>query len=372
MIMKCDSFENIANDIKRGQKKIVMFGAGTLGMITAPEILSEQGLNEYVICYIDNDSRKWNTVIETAIGVKKIYSPDYLVNFINQDIVIMINVSRYYEVLKQLEGTGYTQNMECYLTAMLCIYNFGQSGNQGVIKKSISPMIPKVIHYMWLGNKELPDELKSCLDSWKKYCPEYQIICWNENNYDIEKNEYMRQAYQKKAFGFIPDYARLDILYHHGGIYLDTDVELLRSLDELLYQKSFCGVEKWQIINFGGCSGAVKGDPMIKKFLDARESLMYINRDGTENQNTCGFYDTAVALKNGYRFTGKNQEVSGMTIYSSDYFHPYDYMSGRTAITADTFSIHHFSGGWLSEKQKAANRRAIEEFDRIYRLAGKA
>ena len=102
-------------------------------------------------------------------------------------------------------------------------------------------MIPKIIHYCWFGGAELPEKDRKCIESWKKFCPDYQIIEWNENNYDVTKNTYMYQAYQAKKWGFVPDYARLDIIYQHGGIYLDTDVELVKNLDSLLENDAFMG-----------------------------------------------------------------------------------------------------------------------------------
>ena len=140
---------------------------------------------------------------------------------------------------------------------MMCLMNFHKQDVCGIIKEYRKQMIPKKIHYMWLGGKEIPRNLQLCIDSWKKYCPDYEIVQWNESNYDIGKNKYMKMAYENKKYGFVPDYARLDILYNYGGIYMDTDVEVVRSLDDLLYQSAFCGVEKWQTINFGGCSGCL-------------------------------------------------------------------------------------------------------------------
>ena len=104
-------------------------------------------------------------------------------------------------------------------------------------------MIPKVIHYCWFGKNELPEDAKRCIASWKKFCPDYEIIEWNETNYDVRKNKYMSDAYDEKKWAFVSDYARIDIIYNYGGIYLDTDVELLRPLDELLKDKMFCGWE---------------------------------------------------------------------------------------------------------------------------------
>ena len=179
----------------------------------------------------------------------------------------------------------------------------------------------------------------------------------------------MKQAYDSKAFGFVPDYARLEILYNEGGLYLDTDVELKRNIDDLLYQEAFCGVEKWQIINFGGLSGSVKGHPMTKKFLDARKDIMFIDSNGKQNRNTCGFYDTRVAIDDGYKINGETQNINGMNIYTYDYFHPYDYMSGIVNETENTHSIHWFNGGWLDDKMKKANEEAKRNYLELYNKA---
>ena len=150
---------------------------------------------------------------------------------------------------------------------------------------------------------------------------------------------------------------------------MDTDVEVIRSLDTLLYQEAFCGVEKWQVLNFGGCSGAAKGNQMILKFLKERERIPFLNADGSQNKNTCGYYDTKTAIKNGYELNGKTQNISGMNIYAYDYFHPYDYMSGQTLKTENTYTIHRFNGGWLDEKMKAANENAARKYEDLYQSA---
>ena len=129
-------------------------------------------------------------------------------------------------------------------------------------------------------------------------------------------------------------------------------MELVRNLDELLYQQAFCGVEKWGNVNMGNCSGAVPGHPMIKKMLEEREKVSFIREDGGLNLETCGVYETRPLIREGMCVDNRVQMVSGMTVYSSDYFSPYDYMSGELNMTENTFSIHHFNGGWLDEKAK--------------------
>ena len=270
MILSCCSF----SDLKQHSGKIVMFGAGAIGQIVAPEILKEYGLLSYVDCYLDNDVKKWGNKIVTHHLEFEIRSPMYLEKC-SDETVIIINISRFSNVLTQLESMPCTKNMYCYIMPMLMIHNFCSYPSRGIPVKTDIPLIPKKLHYMWFGGKPIPDKLKRCMESWKKYCPGYEIIEWNETNYDLSRHSYMKQAYCAHAYGFIPDYARLDILYQEGGFYLDTDVELKRNIDELRFQSAFCGVEKWQIINFGGLSGAVKGDLMIKKFLDARNDIFF-------------------------------------------------------------------------------------------------
>lgn len=364
MEIRCCSFAKMAERIKEKGQRIILFGAGAIGTVITPEILSDNGLMQQVDCYIDNDSRKWGTEIEAADKKLKVLSPEYLKEN-GAGSAVLLNISRYAEALSQMEKLARELDLTCYVVPLMCLQNFTKAPEHGSVKDAITPLIPKRIHYMWLGGKPLPKSLQYCIDSWKKYCPDYEIVRWDESNYDIDKHPYMRQAYEKGAYGFVPDYARLDILCRYGGIYMDTDVELIRPLDELLYQEAFCGVEKWQVLNFGGCSGAVPEQDMVRKILDYREDVRFVDENGVENKNTCGFYDTRAILKYGYKVNGKNQKIAGMNIYTYDYFHPYDYMSGQTEITANTFSIHHFNGGWLDEKMRQMNRRAQEEFQGI-------
>ena len=368
MNIRCESFERMKCEIVSENKRLVLFGCGVIGRITAINILGDLDMLDHIDCFIDNDSSKWGERICHKNTEFLIKSVDYL-NECGDNTVIMVNISRYFDVLRQLEAMECTDNMDCILMGMMCVYNFCSSESFGETVLTNIPVIPKKLHYMWLGGKPIPDTLKKCIDSWIKYCPDYEIIEWNEDNYDVSKHLYMKQAYENKAYGFVPDYARLDILYNEGGLYLDTDVEIKRNIDDLLYQEAFCGVEKWQVLNFGGMSGAVKGNRMIKAFLDLREQVMFVDKNGNHNQNTCGFYDTQVVLDEGYHMNGKTQCINGMNIYAYDYFHPYDYMSGIVNETKNTHSIHWFNGGWLDESMKKANEQAKKQYMELYQKA---
>lgn len=358
------SWKEFANHIKTNGMSIVLFGAGAIGAVVVPEILCEYGLLSYIKCYIDNDERLWGSTIDIMGRSISICSPQIL-NSCGSNTMIMLNISRFNSVYEQLDSMIATEKQECIITPIMLINNFKSEGNKGIIQTSDKQLIPKTIHYMWLGGKTIPVNLQKCIDSWKRYCPDYEIVEWNENNYDISKNSYMKQAYEKKAYGFVPDYARFDIIYNNGGIYFDTDVELIRCPDKLLYQEAFCSVEKWQVINPGGGFGAVKGHPAIKMFMDQREDLSFVSDDGSLNKKTCAYYDTLTAIKNGYKINGRNQTINGMNIYTYDYFHPYDYMSGNIDMTNNTVSIHHFNGGWLDDNLKKANRDVLDNYNHI-------
>ena len=134
-------------------------------------------------------------------------------------------------------------------------------------------MIPKVIHYCWFGGKKIPLEFRRYMKSWRKFCPDYEIREWNESNFDVFAHPFTKSAYEAKAWAFVSDYARLKVVYEHGGIYLDTDVELLKSFDELLMEQGFAGMERPGVVALGLGFGAEPKHPLIKEFMEYYENL---------------------------------------------------------------------------------------------------
>lgn len=227
-------------------------------------------------------------------------------------------------------------------------------------------MIPKVIHYCWFGGNPFPDLAERCLASWKKYCPDYDIRRWDESNFDIACCDYVKEAYSAKKWAFVSDYARLFILYEYGGIYLDTDVELVSSIDDIIARGSFMGMERnfnrekiidnINAINMGLGSGMEPGQPIINEILESYQQDSFIDKYGVQNLYTIVERTTEIFVRHGFD-TRKNviQSVSGVTIYPRDYFCPMDYVSGKIIETANTRSIHHYSATWLSTTQKRIN-----------------
>lgn len=230
--------------------------------------------------------------------------------------------------------------------------------------------IPKIIHYCWIGNAEKPESVIRCIESWKKYCPEYKIIEWNETNYDFKKNKYMAQAYEAKKWGFVPDYARLDIVYEYGGIYLDTDVEIIKPFDELLQLEAFMGFESPEkdeiYVNCGQGFGAEPHNEIIKKARDQYDGLSFIMDDGELNMIPSPHYTTQILVENGLIRNNKDQKVSNVTVFSSDLLCPKNFLTGKLKLTKRTVSIHHFTASWLDEQI----RNDIHKQQKIKQLFG--
>lgn len=365
--LKNPSYAELAEKIKREKKAVIVYGAGMIGQIVVPEILEQFQLKEQLIFYVDADPYKQGRCIEINESVYKIKKIQDLKAYCNQDknVMILITNSHFESVLRDLDVHVQLDGVEACIVPVMQIMESKRILHSAPKRVSEKPLIPKVIHYCWFSGGQMPEGFKKCIASWEKYCPDYEIRRWDESNYDVAKNSYMSEAYGHKKWGFVPDYARLDILYHHGGIYIDTDVELVKSLDELLYQEAFCGVEKWGNVNMGGCSGAVAGHSMIGKLLEERESVSFFRKDGSLNLETCGIYETRPFIREGMHVDNRVQVIQGMTVYSSDYFHPYDYMSGELSMTENTFAIHHFNGGWLDEKARVQRDRTRMQYQAI-------
>lgn len=215
-------------------------------------------------------------------------------------------------------------------------------------------MIPKIIHYCWFGTKEIPEKDKKNIEGWKKLNPDYKIMFWNETNYDINNcpNNYTKQAYNCKKLGFVPDYIRTEIIYNYGGFYFDTDVELLKPLDFLLDKKCIMGFQDENFVNHGQGFAAEPKNPVIKGLLEIYSELNFLNDDGSYNLVPSPVYLTNYLVTRGLVLNDKTQTIDGITVYSSEYFCPLDYVSKTSKITINTVSIHHYAESWLSPTEK--------------------
>lgn len=209
-------------------------------------------------------------------------------------------------------------------------------------------MIPKVIHYCWFGRGEKPTLALKCLESWKKYLPEYIIKEWNEDNFDISQNQYVREAYENRKFAFVTDYVRLYALYHDGGVYMDTDVEVLGSFDQFLHHYAFSGFETDGNVPTG-MMAAEKGSIWAKELLDQYQDRVFVQPDGNFDMTTNTTVITNYMLSKGLILNNEYQDFPNLcTMYPSDFFCPKDHRTGKIKCTRNTVCIHHFAGSWLN------------------------
>lgn len=348
MILKNCSYIELAEKIKENESRIIIYGAGMIGQVVVPYFINTFELHKYVECYVDMDKRKEGRTIQAGNFQYKICHPDCLITPIER-LVVLITNSKFYPVIEYLDRISGLKSTECYLIPLMQKLQSDIEQPIAIRRLSTKPLIPKKIHYCWFGKKKMPKFLSHCMNTWSRYCPDYEIICWNEDNYDLDRIPFAKEAYRQKKYGFVTDAVRLDILYEQGGIYMDTDVSLMKNLDELLYQPAFVGVEKWGNINTGGLSGAMPKHSMVKEMLEYRAGFHFVLEDGSLNMETNGIYETVSFIKHGLKIDNSMQYINNVTVYPSRVFHPYDYMSCEEKIDEWTFSKHHFYGGWMDE-----------------------
>ena len=222
-------------------------------------------------------------------------------------------------------------------------------------------MIPEIIHYCWFGGNPLPASAQKCIASWRKYLPDYEIKEWNESNFDVNIIPYTAEAYKAKKYAFVSDYARFWILYKYGGLYFDTDVEVIKNMDDIIAKGPFMGCENEakagatpeQLGVAPGLGlGVNPGLGLYGEILDIYKDKHYLLPDGSLSTDTVVTITTELLCKYGLKNTEKVQEIAGVFIYPREYFCPKDYASGILDITSNSYSIHHYDASWLSWYEK--------------------
>lgn len=334
---------------------VLCFGAGRWSKLVG-QVFKNTVVLSRIAGFVDNDAAKEGKKVFIEGYEYTVYSPTIFKKYRAQKVAIIITCNRIMEILEQLK-----QDENLCMADFYCIKHFEfVEAETEAMKKEIppnlrlwgDPLIPKVIHYCWFGGNSMPDKYKVWMESWSKFCPDYKIIEWNENNYDITKNKYMMQAYEQKKWGFVPDYARLDIIYRYGGIYLDTDVEIISNFNDLLYQKGFAGFETNQFVNLGSGFGAVPGLKIIKEMLNFYEDKQFLNADGNLNLITSPRLQTKVLLDHGLKQNGEYQVIDDLTIFPEKMFNGMSQHLRRIRLKPYTKSIHHYDASWKSEEEK--------------------
>lgn len=354
--LKNKSPKDFANYIK--DKKVFIFGAGQSIRNCNKLYLGEKKV-EYVID--NNEDLRGESIVVNGYESRiiNIYEFVNIVKIQNKEEIIVLITSTFFgtEMLEQLDKIIELDGIECYMVAIMCetpdnsnfSYTFGEN------------KIPRIFHYMWLGTRELPDEYKRYIETWHKYNPDYEIKIWNEKNYDINKNNYMLQAYEKKEWGFVPDYARLDIIYNYGGIYLDVDVEIIKKFDDLLNDEAFFGFVGNQIA-LGLGFGASKNNLFIKKLRDYYDEISFVRQDGSLDRRPCHYYQHPVFLEKGFEIKNVYQKIDDIVVYPSEVLAPIGPSNCIDNFTSNTHSIHHYARSWESERE----RENVDKLKKLY------
>jgi hypothetical protein len=333
------------------------------------EVLGTLGLYEHIDCILDNASMGERTLNGVTIPV---YHPDEYFKSCKEldNIVILItDMEDYSERFEQLNAIGDLKDTDCYIYAFIQYkappYEFPMPAENAVMK------IPKKLHYCWFGGKELPEQNKRWMESWERLCPDYEIIRWDESNYDVNNHPYTRQAYKEKLYSFVADFARLDIVYQHGGIYFDTDVEIIKNLDVLLYDEAFAGFMNTTSIEFGSGHGGVKHFEMFKVMMSFFDDASVYHFNGSLNMNPNMMCKNYTLRKYGLSLWNYPSVVNGMRIYPTDVFNPLaNQQLLPVAYTKNTMAKHYYDRNWIPDSSvgKDETARKYHEFWQKYCL----
>lgn len=354
---------------KLKQKKLICFGAGQM-LKNFMDYFGKAELAKQILFVVDNDKNKQDTKIQLYgqdIGVFSVVKlcSSYQV----ENCIILITSDDAVAIFEQLQQMEKLKNVECCMAMLV----WGETNALDErnryypinLRMYDRQVIPKKIHYCWFGGKEIPEQNRIWMDSWRKYCPDYEIIEWNESNYDIKKNKYMYEAYRAGKWGFVPDYARLDIIYQYGGIYLDTDVEVIRNLDELLYQDAFAGVSGSRNISLGLGFGAVPEFQLVKDLMEEYNDRSFYTADGAIDITTAPVSQIPFFQKLGYINNGEYQKIRNLSVYPEKMLSGKCSYTGAISPTKDTFLIHHYDGSWVADERKMRIKKMHELYKEI-------
>lgn len=348
-------------------RKCYCFGCGLQGTRII-NMMENWGYWETIVAFSDNNEKRAGGIMSNGVLQYPIVSVSEFVNAVRPEDVIIICCADVVRVFEQLDQYERLKNVVCFNLGELGLQQLIVSDYEGIVRESDKPLIPKIIHYFW-GGQEMPDLMKRNVEHWHELCPDYEIKAWNEHNYDVTKNKYMKQAYEMQKWGFVPDYARLDIVYQYGGIYLDTDVEMVKRPDKLLYQKCFAIKDASFFLNFGAGFGAMSGMDIIRELRDYYDTADFISGDGGINRQPAQYHTYQVMRKYKYQVDDQFQQIEGMNIYPM-------IMAGTNAytmqmrVTEKTFFLHYGTATWLDKEYGQEKRRLYENNKDCFGVVG--
>jgi hypothetical protein len=354
MALKTCSFQAFLNKIKKEDKRILCYGAGMLPRYLEP-FFTVSGIGERIDFFLDGNPEKAGQLVPMGGRSLPVCTMESLKGLNRERYLLLITAEYDREISKQLEHRTELEGWEWYSWPLLNLSAFLQSRQRGSLHRALSPdrteaaavgEIPRVLHYTWFGRGEKSPLHRKCIESWKRVCPEYEIREWNEENYSVFGNTYLRQAYETGKWAYVSDFARLDILYRHGGIYLDADVELKHSIEALNRGSGFVCAGEWPVPNSGAGIGCRPGHPLLKEMLEVRRKKPFLDRQGRPDACTNSNYEMEILLKHGFAMDFTSQCREDFFFYSADWIAPNSGQGTEAYVTDRTLGIHYCNNSW--------------------------
>lgn len=360
-MLKLCGLDEFSSRIKN--KKLYFIGAGK----NALQLMLKYDWE--VACCIDNDVEKKGTFLEAQNKRIPIYGWDFLLSKVTQETVLLVTPSDFEALEKQIDSESILDKVSVYILKLMESIQYDMDRIEASkapfsITKGTVPKIPKIIHYFWFSGDPYPENVQKCIDSWHKFCPDYEFKKWDLTNYKTDCR-FANEALEHKCWAVASDYGRCDVVYRYGGIYLDTDVELIKPLDDLLYDDGFIGFEDLYYVDPGSGFGATQNNPIVKQFCSIyeRDNTKFVLDDGSLNKIICPAYYTKKLEDIGLRHDGSFQNLGGFVVYPPLVLCPHSYRTGAIVKLKTTFSIHHHYGGWFDQRQKAQSEKRMLFFE---------
>lgn len=348
-------------------KDIICWGSGKhFRNITCP-FLFKSGLIENLRGFVGMADKETVEVFDHSYAM---FKKEELAKMESNNTVILIAAAGYEEILIQLRSDERLSKFEAVPSIFLeSLYEdiLLLSAKKPPLNfhKNDRPVIPKIIHAIWFSGDPMPKLYLKCLESWKKYAPDYEIKIWNMETYKPDQCLFFEQAIEHGNWAFASDYARADLLFRYGGIYMDLDVEMLRSIDDLLYNDAYMSFESLDRIECGSGMGARPGHPVIWEICESYRNRPYLKVDGTWDNSTCPVRYTQVIEKHGLKKDGGFQMVGDITVYPFEVLTGKSFDTGIIYNTEYSYTLHHHNGSWIPDSARGAmseRYRNIQKF----------
>lgn len=360
-----ENFHYIAN-----KKRIIAFAATDFLKVISMNY-KDLCLNKYIQFVVDNDKQKQGGTVCINSVDKKIMPPEELYLHNSSEIAILIATDAFAdEIYEQLESMMPSQNTEVFFLSLLISKRVDDTMNNPTIQLGAGEeKIPKIIHYFWFSKEEKPESVKTCIESWRQFCSDYELIEWNADTFDVTCNDFAYEAFRQRKWAYVSDYARLAVVYKHGGIYLDSDVRLLKGMDSLLHNDFFIGYGPIRDVE-AAVFGAKRGCDILAQMLEIYQDRTFNLCESMALENVQPMLLARFLETQGFVIDGKYLQRNGVTIYPRDLFSAKNWFTYEYEMTDTAIGIHECAGGWngsngKSRKQikKECNQR-LEELER--------